>query len=109
MTEYKPDSWVVLKMKGRDQTLYKVLGGWSGGYLNGDSWRLNSGVTKVEYDVTNDQWRFHGSSGSVYVVNPESYGLRMSTAHIYETMIKTYPDQDELLENLNWEEVDWTN
>jgi hypothetical protein len=109
MTEYKPDSWVVLKMNHKGEVLYKVLGGWAGSYTQGDSWRLNSGITKAEYDVSNDTWRFYGSSGSVYVVNPESYGLRMSTASIYEKMIKTYPDQVELLENCNWEEVDWTN
>ena len=108
MSEYRPDSWVILKMKGKDQVLYKVLGGWSGGYTQGSSWRLNSGITKAEYDVSNDVWRFYGSSGSVYVVNPDNYGLRMSIAGIFETMIKTYPDQVELLDNRNWEEMTWS-
>jgi hypothetical protein len=108
MSEYRPDSWVVLKLTNKGETCYKVLGGWAGGYTQGSSWRLNSGITKAEYDVSNDAWRFYGSSGSVYVVNPDSYGLRMSIAPIYETMIKTYPDQVEMLDNTNWEEMDWT-
>lgn len=102
MTEYRPDSWVVIKMIGRTETLYKVLGGWSGSYINGSSWRLNSGVTKAEYDVNNDEWHFHGSSGSVYIVHPESYGLRTSMMEIWNRMKTTYPDNVELLENQDW-------
>lgn len=107
MTEYNPDSWVVIKITHEDQTFYKVLGGWGGGYLDGDSWRLNSGIEKCEYDVANDKWCFYGSSGSVYAVNPESYGLRLSTAHVWETMKSHYPDQVELLEDCDWSQMKW--
>jgi len=44
---YNPDNWVVIKMNG-DDPHYRVLAGWSGGYLDGDSWRMNSGITRVE-------------------------------------------------------------
>ena len=107
MTEYRPDSWVVLKMTHKDQTFYKVLGGWSGGYLDGDSWRLNSGIDKCEYDVDNDLYHFHGSSGSDYVVCPESYGLRWSTAGVWAQMKERFPDQVELLENRDWSTMEW--
>ena len=107
MTEYNPDSWVILKMTNKNETFYKVLAGWSGAYIIGSSWKLNSGITKAEYDVTNNQWRFYGASGSVYVVNNESYGLRMSTADTYTAMKNMYPDQVELLDNCNWEEIDF--
>ena len=51
MSNYTPDNWVVIKMMPPEKdTMYKVLGGWSGGYLDGDSWRMNSGVTSVEDD-----------------------------------------------------------
>ena len=54
MSDYRPDNWVVIKFTqqvksgntgyGRtEKVFYKVLGGWSGGYLDGDSWRMNSG------------------------------------------------------------------
>ena len=42
-----PDSWVVLKITAETGVIYKVLAGWSGGYLDGDSWRLNSGINIV--------------------------------------------------------------
>lgn len=105
MTEYNPDSWVVIKMTNKDKTFYKVLGGWSGGYLNGTSWRLNSGIEKVE--LNNDRYIFHGASGSVYSCHKESYGLKMSTAGTWNEMKTRYPDQVELLDDCDWTEFDF--
>ena len=105
MTEYNPDSWVVIKMIHKDQTFYKVLGGWSGGYLNGTSWRLNSGVEKADLD--NDLYKFYGASGSVYNCHKESYGLKMSTASVWNEMKEKYPDQVELLDDRDWTQMEW--
>ena len=67
MMEYPPDSWVILKITPLDNPVhYKVLGGWSGGYLQGDSWKLNSGIINVQEDET--YFYFSGYSGSVYKV-----------------------------------------
>lgn len=63
MTEYTCDNWVVIKMKG-DDPHYRLLVGTSGGYLDGDSWRINSGITKVQEDEA--FYYFYGSSGSRY-------------------------------------------
>ena len=51
---------------------YFVFGSWSGGYLDGDSWRRNSGITKVETD--GDDYLFYGYSGSVYRCSKHSEG-----------------------------------
>lgn len=107
MKEYKPDSWVIVKMTHKEQTFYKVLGGWAGGYLNGDSWRLSSGIDSCEYDISYDRWLFHNASGSVYAVYPESYGLRMSMVGIWNQMKENYPNQVELLENCDWSKMEW--
>ena len=86
MSEYNPDNWVVLKIKpGKGMfPFYKVLAGWSGGYLDGSSWRMNSGITLV-FD-REDEIHFHGYSGSNYICHKETYGLRMSTAGIYNKL-----------------------
>ena len=105
MTEYNPDSWVVIKMVHKDQTFYKVLGGWSGGYLNGTSWRLNSGIDKAE--LNNDRYTFYGASGSVYNCHKESYGLKMSIAGVWNEMKEKYPDQVELLDDCDWTQMEW--
>jgi len=105
MTEYNPDSWVVIKMTHKEQTFYKVLGGWAGGYTQGSSWRLNSGIERVE--VEDDMYRFYGASGSVYVCSKHGYGLRMSIAGIWDQMKERFPDQVELLEDRDWSTMEW--
>lgn len=107
MSEYTPDNWVVLKIKAGklDRGFYKVLGGWSGGYLHGSSWRMNSGISKVTED--DEYLLFHGYSGSVYRCHKSSYGLRMNCAHVYTTLKEKegFEGQVTLLD----EETDWMN
>jgi hypothetical protein len=81
MSEYTPDSWVVLKIvHGEEQPVYKVLAGWGGSYLYGASWKLNSGITRVEED--GQCYLFHGYSGSVYRCHKSSQRLSAYTAGI---------------------------
>ena len=79
MTMRRPNNWVIIKMKS-DNPHYRVLGGWSGGYSDGDSWRMNSGITKVS--ETENYYYFGGSSGSEYCCHKGSYMLRMNNAYI---------------------------
>lgn len=106
VAQYNPDSWVVIKMTHNEKTFYKVLGGWAGGYTNGSSWRLSSIIKSVSIDHA-ARYNFHMDSGSTYVCTPEMYGLRMSTAGIYDTMKKTYPDQVEMLSDCDWRKFDF--
>lgn len=69
MTTYNPDRWVVIK----NQHCYRVFATWSGSYTQGSSWKLNSGITKVERD--GDFLLFHGASGSVYRCHKNGYGI----------------------------------
>lgn len=108
MTEYYPSCWVVIRMNYRDQVIYKVLGGWSETYVQGSSWRLNSGIEKAEYNVSQDVWRFYGSSGSVYVCHPDQYKLGLSTYPVWDQMKTKHPDNVMLLENQDWTNVDWS-
>lgn len=66
MTTYTPDCWVMIEVRPKDgEPIRKILAGWSGGYLYGDSWKINSGITETrEYD---DRYEFDGYSGSTYV------------------------------------------
>lgn len=92
---YTPDNWVVLKIKRKEELTYKVLVGWSGGYLDGDSWRLNSGIVKI--DKNGDYYNFHGYSGSVYKCHKNSETLRMNNMHIYEQLKKKYGDNIDIV------------
>lgn len=71
--EYRPDRWLMVKLTNdKNEVHYRVFATWSGGYLDGDSWKLNSGVTSLK--ETKERFYFEGSSGSTYICNKTSYG-----------------------------------
>lgn len=82
---HEPYDWVVLRIESEDSVIYKVLAGFPGGYLDGDYWRLNSGITDVELG-DNGIVYFYGNSGSCYKVNEANYHLSMRTLPIYTQM-----------------------
>ena len=102
MTTHNPDNWVVLKVTSKeDGTVYKVLAGWSGSYMNGSSWQLNSGIVKVE--EAGNYFLFHGSSGSIYKCHKEQYCLRTNNGGTYNLLKEKYPARVHLMdENTDW-------
>ncbi len=85
---YEPDNWVIVAIEQDDgTTFHKVLGGWSGGYLDGNTWRMNSGIDRV---TTNEgHYQVHGYSGSVYKLRKDNEVVRMNIANILEKLIDT--------------------
>ena len=72
-----PDKWVIVKIDNNTDTpFYKVFATWSGGYLNGDRWRMNSGIKSMESD--DDYYYFIGHSGSCYKCHKKGYGIATS-------------------------------
>lgn len=71
-----PERWVIIKIIGNEFTYYKVFGTWTGGYLYGDRWQLNSGIVKVEQD--DEYYYFIGVSGSCYECHKNAYGTASS-------------------------------
>ena len=103
---YTPDRWVVLKINLPDDPHYRVLAGWSGGYLDGDSWRLNSGITSHEFD--GDYWYFYGSSGSCYKCYVDSYRMSSIMVGIYKQLVdKCGEDVIQLVEDQQWVKKEW--
>jgi len=98
---YQPDNWVILEITNKGEKTYKVLAGWSGGYLDGDFWQLNSGITKVENG--GDFYLFHGHSGSVYKCHKNSETVRMNIAGILNQILEQYPKH---IKEVSVEEID---
>ena len=76
--EYMPDGWMLVEISGTDPH-YRVFGSWRGGYLDGDAWRMNSGIVRCEKE--GKMYKFYGSSGSCYMCHESGYGNLGSYNH----------------------------
>jgi hypothetical protein len=81
-----PDRWLILKLEHNGQTIYKLFSTWLGGYLDSDSWRLNSGITSIK--PSGDSYIVSGHSGTKYDILPEAAGASSYTASVL-TQIKS--------------------
>ena len=100
-----PDGWVIVKVNGSEPH-YRVFASWSGGYTNGDVWRMNSGIVKCEYDEEENEYSFYGHSGSVYVCNKPGYN-RISAYNygVLDSYIKR--NAMTVLEEQDWEKLNY--
>lgn len=85
---YTPDRWVLLKITTPTEILYKVFGMWSGGYLDGDSWRMNSGIESI---AIGDTYKIFGASGSCYNCSRTNYGLTGYGSGILDSFMAKSP------------------
>ena len=84
---HTPDFWTILKITRFDEIHYRVFGCWSGGFIYGDSWRMNSGIADV---IENEfYFDFVGRSGSIYRCHKNGYGVNMYGSGV----LKNYLDQ----------------
>ena len=105
MSEYNPDKWMVVKITGNESPpVYKVFACWAGGYLDGDSWKLNSGITTVKENT--DYYFFDGSSGSCYACRKGMYGATVYGYGILKNLIDKASDNGITIEILS-EDTDW--
>lgn len=96
-----PERWVILKLSNNN---YKVFGTWAGGYLDGDRWKLNSGINKVEEDE--NFYYFIGFSGSCYKCHKKGYGIKTSYGlAILNKIIEQGEGKIELMEDTD----DWVH
>jgi len=72
--DYNPDKWLMVKLTNvkDSKSHYRIFATWYGGYLGNDSWKLNSGVTNINF--VNNVYSFTGGSGSVYHCHKDTYG-----------------------------------
>lgn len=87
---YTPDRWVVVEVNNGKEVTNKVFAGWYGGYLDGDSWKLNSGNVKEE--EFEDRWEFTGYSGSVYICRKDAYGMSGYMGQVFVSWQSKLPE-----------------
>lgn len=92
---YTPDVWTIMLIEHAGVNTIKVLCGWGGGYLDGDTWRMSSPIKRVEdkglfYSVTT-------KSGNEYRCTKTREGISMSTLGKYNELVAGA----ELVEDVN--------
>jgi hypothetical protein len=106
--EIKPDKWLVIKI-GVSEPIYKVFASWYGGYLDGDSWKINSGISEVQKE--GDHIDFHGYSGSCYRCHKNNYGISSYGERILDSMMNhpDLPGGEKYKIEIMDETTDWEN
>jgi len=82
---YTPDNWVKIKLP--DINEHKIVAGWSGGYLDGDSWKINSGIKKEEEHE--DYIDYIGYSGSIYRCYKGREKISIAIVNVLDVMLKS--------------------
>lgn len=86
-----PENFVIIKITHEGNSHYRVFGSWRGGYLDGDRWKMNSGISEIDEDDEN--YFFIGYSGSVYKCKKNRYGIATSYCEgVLNNMIKSLND-----------------
>lgn len=104
--EYSPDKWVIVKFTKNDKDFYKVLGGWSGGYLDADHWRLSSGLERITED--GDYYLMHNYSGSIYKCHKNAEGLTSLSSRVYNGWVEESNRENLTLAIVNVEDFNKT-
>ena len=94
----KPDSWAIIEVNHKGEQFQKVLAGWSGSYLYGNSWRMSSPIKEINIDVDKDYIIAITDSGSQYTLYKNYQGLRMSIAGIWNEFKERFGDAVEIVE-----------
>ena len=90
---YTPDCWVVVRFRSPQYgVVNKILAGWGGGYTQGTSWKLNSGITKVE--DKGEYYLVTGPTESVYQLYKASQRLSVNIAYVYEAFVEKLKNSD---------------
>jgi hypothetical protein len=93
-----PDNWVILEINHNGEQFQKILAGWSGSYLYGDSWRMSSPIAELDIKANSKWITATTQSGSTYNLSKLHQGLRMSNAGIYEQLKEKYGDSVKIVE-----------
>lgn len=100
MREYRPNKWVLVHI---NESFYRVIGGWSGGYLDGDHWRASSAVCEIR--DKGDEIHFLNQSGSVYKCRKDGYGTNVLTSGVINDAKKASKKAGSTFEVINLEDI----
>lgn len=80
--EYTPDKWVIIKITHEHVSSFKILAGWNGSYLEGERYRVSSGIHQVE--EVKGAAIIHNYSGSKYYCYPGTEGMTSYSKTVFD-------------------------
>ena len=86
MSIYTPDRWQIVLLRNKTESIKKVFAGWYGGYVNGDSWKLSSGI--IDTKEFEDRYEFLNHSGSLYICYKQNQGMSSYMSSIMKRWVE---------------------
>lgn len=83
---YNPDGYRFIRIDTPDAPLIKLFASWSGGYLDADAWRMNSGCSKIV--ETEENYLVYGFSGSCYTLRKHQGNLNAYSSSVYTKILE---------------------
>lgn len=79
-----PDRWVAVQVETEEDRYTRIIAGWYGGYVGGNSYRISTPIVEEREDEHNIY--FSTESGSTYICNRSAEGMTTLTSGIYEIL-----------------------
>lgn len=95
MSIYNPDKWEIVSIaskEGFEPPIFKVMASWYGGYLGSDSWKLSSGIEKIE--DKGSYYAILNSSGSTYNCYKKGQGASSYTLSVFANFVERARDKN---------------
>lgn len=105
MINYAPHTYQFIRVSSPHdkEIITKLFAVWTGGYLDGAQWKLNSGVTKITKE--DGMYFVHGYSGSVYAIPVEQPTMTSYGASVINNIDKQAKGQNINIELISSEEA----
>ena len=102
---YTPDCWKIVRFTSDQYGIVdKILAGWYGGYLSGDTWRISSGITGFIED-SDGFYNFRNDSGSIYHCDPKSERMTAIMQQAFDSWLSQLLTSTSTVETIDFK--DW--
>jgi hypothetical protein len=100
---YIPDNWKIIRIQYKDaDTNHFLAAGFVGGYTQGRSWKISSGITGVA-NKTSEYVEFINKSGSIYRCYYSNEGLDYYTESVIESYRLEHEKAGDTFELIDYE------
>ena len=100
-----PNKWIIVEIKYKNSEIYKIIGGWDGGYLNSYYWKISDGIESISYNCETEKYEFYGFNNEIYSCRINSYKLSFNNEDGYNYLKNIHKNAIKISimpSNTNW-------